>query len=308
MQRQRSSNSISSFKSSSNSCSSTPKHKASVPVNASSSHYEKSSCFKGDSVGGSSIGSGSVRNKKLSRVEFDFSYQKCNNIDNDLKHESIKYCPKHSCCNQIVTSTSSSSSVSNPIDIPKRKSATLHQSNDNFPMTSKSFTIYETMNRVHKPMKMPNCLDHKTHPDSRYTMKNKCESLDLLSSNIQNVKTKATISATVSSSLDETIHYSKPKSSLKPLSYNRNNINLDNFKSAKRKVPIKQLTKLSSQLNHLEIQAMKEKIAQAEIFLEAMGNATTQRNKDSSRYGKYFDVEVDYRGDLIGGHIMHCKF
>jgi hypothetical protein len=45
-------------------------------------------------------------------------------------------------------------------------------------------------------------------------------------------------------------------------------------------VPIKNFL----QLSNLEIQAMKEKIAQAEIFLEAMGNASTLKNRDSSRY------------------------
>jgi hypothetical protein len=24
--------------------------------------------------------------------------------------------------------------------------------------------------------------------------------------------------------------------------------------------------------------------------------------------GVYFDLEIDYRGDLIGGHIMHCEY
>lgn len=314
LQRQRSSNSISSYRSSPNSCSSTPKHKSSTPIN-SVFHNDKLSCFKSDGT----------RNKKMSRVEFDFSYQKCS--DGDFKSESVKFCPKHNCCNQVVSSSSSTAS-SNPIDIPRRKNETFQPPND-FPTTSKSFTMYETMNRVQKTTRVPNCLD--LHSDPRQ-MRNKCESLDLLSVDNPSIKNRPR-TADMSSSLDETIYLAKA-SDMKPtqnnnnqLSYDKININLDNFKSAKRKVPTKNISKLNSQLNNLEIQTMKERIAQAEVFLEAMGCASMVRNRDSSRYvsgmlnemrenvrpnscelqGKYFDLEVDYRGDLIGGHIMHCK-
>jgi hypothetical protein len=277
LQRQRSSNSISSYRSSPNSCSSTPKHKSSTPLN-SVFHGEKSSCFKTDGV----------RNKKVSRVEFDFSYQKCN--DSDYKHDAIKFCPKHNCCNQIHSS-SSSSAASNPIEIPRKKNATFPHSND-FPTTSKSFTIYEALNRVHKTTRVPNCLDLQS--DHR-EMRNKCESLDLIDIANQSINNNKPRSTEMSSSLDDTIYLSKISSSEKPksnhsnssnsnLSYNKNNINLENFKSAKRKVPTKNLSKINTQLNNLEIQTMKERIAQAEIFLEAMGCASNAKNRDSSRY------------------------
>lgn len=271
LQRQRSSNSISSFKSSPNSSSSTPKHKSSsTPTSGSNNTVfqseKSSSCFKSDGV----------RNKKMSRVEFDFSYQKCN--DNDFKSDSIKFCPKHNCCNQIVSS--SSSTASNPIEIPRKNNATF-PSND-FPTTSKSYTLYETMNRVHNK-RVPNCLD--PHADQRQ-MRNECESLDLISSANQGINKHD-----MSSSLDETIYVvsrscgEKTKATLKnQTSYNKTNINLDNFKSAKRKVPTKYLSKLNTQLNNLENQTIKERIAQAETFLEAMGCASTARNRDSSRY------------------------
>lgn len=263
LQRQRSSNSISSFKSSPNSSSSTPKHKPSAVF-----HSDKStSCFKADGV----------RNKKMSRVEFDFSYQNTNN-ESEFKTEAMRICPKHKCCNQILSS--STSATSNPIEIPKKKNSQF-QSND-YPTTSKSFTIYETINRVQK--KVPSCLD----PSDHRQMRNKCESLDLISVANQSIKHKPYVIDT-SSSLDETVYVSKIGEETKstknePTSYNVNNINLDNFKSAKRKVPTKYLAKLSSQLNNLETQTIKERIAQAEIFLEAMGGATTVRNRDSSRY------------------------
>lgn len=275
LQRQRSSTSISSFKSSPNSTSSTPKHKSLVPNNSSSNstpHFEKSSCFKTSDSG---------RTKKPSRVEFDFSYQKCN--DNDFKADPIKFCPKHNCCNQIVSS--SSSNASNPIEIPRKKSANFVSSE--FPTTSKSCTIYEAMNCVHKASRVPNCLDQ---PPDQKQMRSKCESLDLISAASHHAKPRT---ADMSSSLDETIYLSRsvekpltlPQSNnLSNSSYNKSNINLDNFKSAKRKVPTKNLSKLNSQLNNLEIQTMKERIAQAEVFLEAMGCASIVRNRDSSRY------------------------
>lgn len=282
LQRQRSSNSIASFRSSPNSCSSTPKHKASV-ANCTGTllhSSEKSSCFKADTA---------VRNKKLSRVEFDFSYQKCN--DNDLKandfkaNDIVKFCPKHNCCSQAISS--SSSNASNPIEIPKRKSSAIE-----FPTTSKSFTLHE--HRAHKTTRVPNCLDG-VHSDQRQ-MRNKCESLDLISVEANQSVKLLPRTADMSASLDETIystrvsierpkpsHHSRTASHQK-LSYNKTNIDLDIFKSAKRKVPTKNLSKLSTQLNHLEVQTMKERIAQAEIFLEAMGCASMVRNRDSSRY------------------------
>lgn len=306
LHRQRSSNSIGSYKSCSpkSSCS-TPKHKSSTST-LQHSHHEKStsSCFK--------TIDGSGRNKKISRVEFDFS--KCSSDTNDVtedRHDLIKYCPKHNCCNV----SSSSSTTSNPIDIPtlpRRKydnKATSnyhphhhhshHHTTNELPAISKSFTIYETMNRVHNSKKVPNCLDHyQSNPTVKESAR--CESLDVIKINNHTDKIKLT---DLSSSFDETIQQlsklrsssveknSSPSSSsvssnVRDSSYNRSKINLDNFKSAKRKVPIKNLKHF--QLTNLEIQTMKERIAQAEIFLESMGNALTFKNRDSSRFVSHF--------------------
>ncbi|XP_035795364.1 unconventional myosin-Ib-like isoform X3 [Anopheles albimanus] len=56
-------------------------------------------------------------------------------------------------------------------------------------------------------------------------------------------------------------------------------------------------------IRDLELQKMRERVAQAEMFLEAMGNAVTVKNANSSRFGKFFDIEFDYKGDPVGGHL-----
>lgn len=309
LQRLRSSNSIASLKSSPKSSSSTPKHKSSSTstiqsVFSSTTQGEKSSCFKSESGG---------KNKKISRVEFDFSYKKCNHNNNDIDakhHDMIKYCPKHNCCN---VSSSSSTASTNPIDIPvRRKNTNYHhnhqQHSSELSPLSKSFTIYETMNRVHNNnnnssnKKVPNCLEHQAEPKQA-----RCESLDLIKVNfLDNItnKSKATaVEATPTktnyiSSFDDdedstsiqsaTKHEKKNPTQFRDPSYDRYKINLDNFKSAKRKVPIKNPKNV--QLSNVEIQTMKERIAQAEIFLEAMGNASTTKNRDSSRYVSFLVI------------------
>lgn len=206
-----------------------------------SSTLQKSSCIKTQD--------GMTKSKKMSRVEFDFSYQ---------KHDIVRFCPKHNCCTQQNPSSSSSTTSTNlPIDIPQIPPKAF---DDTPPAVSKSFSIYETMNRDHHRSSLPNCQSKSL----------RCESLANItppsSSNCSSIKSSSEQSKLTQVECDT--------------STQKININLDNFKSAKRKVPIKNFT----QHSRIEIQAMKEKIAQAEIFLEAMGNASTTRNRDSSRY------------------------
>ncbi|XP_017471206.1 PREDICTED: uncharacterized protein LOC108362651 isoform X2 [Rhagoletis zephyria] len=55
-------------------------------------------------------------------------------------------------------------------------------------------------------------------------------------------------------------------------------------------------------------QRLRECVTCADVFLEAMGNAVTLKNSNSSRYGKLFDIEIDFKGDPMGVHITHCKY
>ncbi|RWS12427.1 unconventional myosin-Ib-like protein, partial [Dinothrombium tinctorium] len=54
-----------------------------------------------------------------------------------------------------------------------------------------------------------------------------------------------------------------------------------------------------------QIELLREKIINISPILEAFGNAKTQHNSNSSRFGKFLELEFDCNGDPVGGLITN---
>ncbi|PRD33328.1 UNVERIFIED_CONTAM: Unconventional myosin-Ic [Trichonephila clavipes] len=76
--------------------------------------------------------------------------------------------------------------------------------------------------------------------------------------------------------------------------------------SGKTEASKKLLQYLAAASHHApSVENVKDKLLLSNPILEAFGNAKTNKNDNSSRFGKYMDVEFDYLGTPLGGHILN---
>ena len=132
----------------------------------------------------------------------------------------------------------------------------------------------------------------------------KCDNLDLIQianrNHTSSLKSKLKSPSNPSCSIEETLKNAqvvqvapvvliKPVASISSKGDEKSKvINLEHFKSARK------AAKSSTAVIADEAERMKDRIAQAEVILEAMGNASTARNENSSRFVSIFQG-VDYK-------------
>lgn len=76
--------------------------------------------------------------------------------------------------------------------------------------------------------------------------------------------------------------------------------------SGKTEASKKVLQYIAAASGHIStVEGVKDKLLQSNPMLEAFGNAKTNRNDNSSRFGKYMDVQFNYAGEPEGGNILN---